>query len=129
MYTHEITSVKYQDGNVLATVHFTDGTTSFDKTFIPTTLTQLKKTIQSQLNISNTGRALVIPLGVLDLDIPPDPPIVIDPPSQHDLDLRDYSEKRQKLINIKQNLDMGLDTQEEFDTALTLTLAAKDKLK
>lgn len=97
-----------------------DGQPSTTRIFRLSTKAQLVNAIKNQLATFNG-----IDLGSLALDaidVSPPPPA---PPTPADLAAQAYAQKRQVLVTVKQDFDLGLVTQAALDQALADAKAAK----
>ena len=83
-------------------------------------LSAFKNQARNRLASLNAAEADAVTVGVVDLSVP-----APTPPTQDQLDQQAYAAKRQAVLAIKQDVDLGLATQADLDKAVADAVAVK----
>lgn len=123
MFTAKIISKTKEEGIIALTVEFTDGVSTYTEVVKPQDEDGLKYWLEARIKSLETSKQLETadnigkPIVFIEKEVLPETPEQI------------YYNSRWKLLEHKQDLDLGLITQEEYDTELSKVLALKPKIK
>lgn len=111
MFTHKIISKEFENGVLVLGVEFTDGVTVLTEAVKPQDETGLKFWLKARLDSLNSLSGLkdIVVGQTIDLS---DEAEALTP---EELKQREYEVSKYELVKLKQELELGLVTQEEFD--------------
>ena len=121
MFTAKIISKTKEEGILALTVEFTDGVSTYTEVVKPQDEDGLKYWLEARIKSLETSKQLETadnigkPIVFTENEVPTETPEQI------------YYQARWKLLEYKQDLDLGLITQSEYDTELSKVIALKIK--
>jgi len=118
MFTATIIDKQKVDGILALTVRFTDGVDTLDETVKPQDEDGLKYFVKARLDSLNTSKKLETEDNI-------GRPIEIDPVVPVETAEQVYYRERYKLIEIKQDVELGLATQKNFNDQLAIVRGLK----
>lgn len=120
MFTATITSKAEVERGIEFTVQFTDGVKTIERTVIPQDENGLKYFVKGELDRLNAAPELNTKYEVgaeIDVTVP----VVVTEPTQGDL----YYRARYGLIELKQDVELGLANQAQYDAELARVIALR----
>lgn len=124
MFTHKVISKDIDSHGLVLGIEFTDGVKKFTESVRPQDENGLKYFLKQRLASLNSLNQLdAIKVGdVIDLS---ETPTYVDPETAK---LQEYEAKKIELIRVKQEVELGLATQEELDAKVQEAVAAKEAI-
>lgn len=114
MWTANITGIEKNALDFDMTVEFSNGDVTKVVAFKLSEPASITQVIKNQLDQYQKIDDLNVPLGKVDFQPAPAPV----PPSEKEVTDKEYQLKRAVLVGLKQDLDLGLISQDEYSTAL-----------
>lgn len=108
MWNYSITDKKLENGNTKVTINYTDGVTTFSKTYSPPSLEALKDTIRAELTALEERQSFISALpsnGTIDL--------TATPPVKEKADREAYFSLLSKRVNVNRDIELGLITAQD----------------
>lgn len=125
MFTHKIISKEFENGVLVLGVEFTDGIKVITEAVKPQDVAGLKHWIKSRLASLNSLNQLQTIVVGQSIDLS-DTDIVLTP---EEIKQREYETSKFELIRLKEEVELGLATQAEFDAKVQEIKVVKDPVK
>jgi len=130
MYTAKIVEKKIESGSLKLNVNYSNSVENFNVVYSIRNQDELDTAIRSKLEELN--KLVTIENSITLGDYTPPPIEVLEPtpepePTPEQAKVAEYQRKREELKVIKENVNLGIVPQEEFDTALAAVLVLTSK--